>query len=94
MYKSYFICFLQKFHPFDLIQPSITKKLIFHNNHISITQTTFPRTNQTFSPIHRQFRAALPHANGSWAPLVEAKSTAYEDLGRKAFLTSLVVVSS
>ena len=33
-------------------------------------------------------------ANHSWASLVKAKSTVYVDLGRKAFLTSLVEVNS
>ena len=38
--------------------------------------------------------AGLPFrkANGSWASLVQAKSTAYVDLGRKALLTSLGTV--
>ncbi len=36
----------------------------------------------------------FPKANNVRAFLVEVKSTAYEDLGRKAFLTSLAEVSS
>ncbi len=45
-------------------------------------------------PVHRQFGAALPRTNTSWVPLVEAKSTAYGNLGPKAFLRPLVAVSS
>ncbi len=47
-----------------------------------------------FFSKHRQFGAALPRTNTSWVPLVEAKSTAYGNLGPKAFLRPLVAVSS
>lgn len=44
-------------------------------------------------PVHRRFGAVLPPGRHERAFLAEVRSTAYGDLGTKALLSSLVVVS-
>ena len=44
-------------------------------------------------PVHRRFGAVLPPGRHERAFLAEVRSTAYGDLGMKAFLNALVVVS-
>ena len=52
-----------------------------------------PTAQMEIFPVHRQFGAVLPLSRHYGAFLAEVRSTAYGDLGKKAFLNALVVVS-